>query len=102
MLAPYVCLKCRSTFKRPGDQDEKTCPKCGSKCYRFDVRFKPPPKRDDAQWKKIEYLLGRGIRFQKMYRSEGHGLLRVTYPKDMREAKDFADKYASGEYIAFD
>lgn len=102
MLVPYVCLNCRSTFKRPGDHDQNTCPKCGSTCHRFDVRFRPPPKRDNAQWKKIEFLFGNGIRFQKVYRRDGPALVRVGYPKDMREARAFVEKYRTGEFVVFD
>jgi len=93
---PYVCLVCRSVYKRRGEKtdDKKICPRCGSSAYRYDTRFRAPKKSDDAQWKKIEFLFKHGFRFQKVYLKQGDMWTRKRYPKTVAEAKDFVERYA--------
>ncbi len=95
-MSPFVCLKCRKTFKRHHRNDEnfKPCPNCGMKAIKFDVRFRAPKKTDSKQWKKVEFLTQNGFVFQKVYQKmETGGLMRVNYPSTLEEAREFVRLY---------
>lgn len=90
-LAPYTCFACRSTFKRPLDENVfyRKCPTCGGHALRMDVRFRPPKKSDDRQWAKVRYLVDHGFVYQKVYRKQGDAWHRENYPDNLEQAKDF-------------
>jgi len=95
-MIPYVCLQCRSVFKRrdKSNDDKKICPNCGAFAYRYDTRFRAPKKTDDAQWKKVQFLFEHGFRFQKVYLKQGDMWTRKRYPGTLEEAKDFIERFA--------
>jgi DNA-directed RNA polymerase subunit RPC12/RpoP len=94
-LVPYTCFQCRSTYKRPFQKGlfYRKCPSCSSQSVMMDVRFKPPRKRDDKQWKKVEHLAQNGFYFQKVYLKNGSVWQRQSYPKDLKQAKEFVVKF---------
>ena len=97
-LAPFVCIRCRSSFRRPfqKDVDYRPCVSCGQDAVRVDVRFRTPRKADDKQWKKVEFLFEHGFYFQKVYRQISRGtFLRVPYPRDLAEARRFVVEFKS-------
>ena len=96
-LAPFVCIRCRTSFRRPFEGvDYRPCPSCGQDATRVDVRFRAPRKADDKQWKKVEFLLQHGFYFQKVYRRIATGAyLRVPYPRNLAEARRFVVEFKS-------
>ena len=96
----FVCLNCKTSnmrhfFEEPCDYpDSMECPVCKGVALNFGRYFKPPKKSDNAQWKKIEYLVEHGFVFQTIYEQrEDSGYYKVSYPKTLAEAKDFVVKY---------
>lgn len=59
----------------------------------MDIRFRPPKKADDKQWKKVKYLVDHGFNFQKVYRKEGSVWYRERYPENLEQAKEFVTKF---------
>jgi hypothetical protein len=97
-LAPFVCLGCRASFRRPFHKgvDYRPCASCGKPAVRVDVRFRTPRKTDDKQWKKVEFLFQQGFYFQKVYRQIARGTyLRVPYPSDLADARRFVIEFKS-------
>ena len=75
--APYrvahACFECRISFKinvdiRSTEPVDKPCPHCGARLHWMGRSFKPPGKRNIAQWRKVEALWRAGFRFSS-YRS---------------------------------
>ena len=97
-LSPFVCTRCRASFRRPFDKgvDYRPCAFCGQDAVRADVRFRTPRKADDKQWQKVEFLFQHGFYFQKVYRQVAHGTyVRMRYPKDLAEARQFVVEFKS-------
>jgi hypothetical protein len=95
-LAPFVCVRCRASFRRPYEKgiDYKPCALCGQEAVRADIRFRTPRKSDDKQWKKVEFLFQHGFYFQKVYRLISQGMhLRVRYPRDLAEARGLVAEF---------
>ena len=91
-LFPYVCFKCRKSFKRKLKEGliEKICPECGGVSVGLARHFKAPRKKDLKQWEKVEYLVANGFSFSHQYDEEGN---LVPYPKTMEEAVIFVKTY---------
>ncbi len=92
----YACLTCRKSFKRNVDltvdwaeQAIKVCPNCSSNSYNCGRHFKPPQCSDELQWRKVEYLLEHGFWFHHVLDEKEY----VPYPKDLKEAQKFVEKY---------
>ena len=92
-LIPYVCLKCRRAFKRKPDRwvPDKVCPQCRGPAVGMSRKFRAPPRSDEAQWAKVEFLVRRGFRFYSVY-DEHHQA--VQYPNTLAEARDFVRRFA--------
>ena len=90
-LLPFTCFECRSTFKRPPEKEVgvRKCPNCSGNAICMDVRFRPPKKSDNKQWRKVEFLISHGFFFQKIYRKEGPIWFREKYPDTLDQAKEF-------------
>ena len=87
----FDCLNSRKSFKRPGANiGQRKCPHCGEMAINLGRHFKPPKRNDDAQWEKVQFLIDNGFAFHKVYDDEG---IQISYPKTMREAKEFVEKY---------
>lgn len=102
MSTPYncafACLACCKSFKREFDlalglPDDMICPECGGSAYNFGRHFKPPKKSDKNQWEKVRFLFQHGFRFQNIVYEQDGVAVDVPYPKTLREAKDFVERY---------
>lgn len=73
-MAPYkthfVCLPCRKVWKGGGSvtgeriPPSKHCPHCGAEGIDMGMDFHTPRRGDDRQWRKVELMVERGVRFQ--------------------------------------
>ncbi|MBW4533462.1 MAG: hypothetical protein KME09_05945 [Pleurocapsa minor HA4230-MV1] len=102
MVIPYnvsfACLKCCKSFKREYQIVSKNyfdtlkCPNCGDNAHNFGRHFKAPKSTDKKQWEKIRFLFDNGFIFQKIRIGSSHHDI-VTYPKTLKDAKNFVIKY---------
>ena len=94
----YACLSCKTAHKRhiagaPSDYPLKMeCPICKGTTFNLGRHFKAPKRSDDAQWKKVAFLIEHGFLFQKI-RPIPNSYDSVPYPKTLAEAKEFVVKY---------
>jgi hypothetical protein len=59
-------------------------------------KFSAPKSKDLAQWAMVKFLVDHGFRFYPVYEpSECGGMVRVAYPKTLREAEEFVVRYSS-------
>jgi hypothetical protein len=60
----YVCLDCRSAFKRsPYPEREHPCPRCGRAMVNAGFDLAMPRRRDDAGWRALAVVLRSGLTF---------------------------------------
>ena len=65
----------------------------------YPHRFRPPKRSDDSKWETVRYLLENGFNYQHIHEpgeSKKHINGRdvyVEYPENLREAKEFIEKY---------
>jgi hypothetical protein len=94
-LFPYVCFACRKCFKRApvGSKGlpDKRCPDCGGLAVGLSRKFKPPPRNDLAQWKKVEFLVAHGFRFFSQKDPSTGG--SIPYPETLGEARTFVRRF---------
>lgn len=94
----YACLSCKTAHKRhvegrPSEYPLKMeCPICKGTTFNLGRHFKAPKKADNAQWKKVAFLIEHGFLFQKI-RLDPNSYESVPYPKTLVEAKEFVIKY---------
>jgi hypothetical protein len=60
--------------------------------FNVGRHFKAPKKSDNAQWKKVGFLIAHGFLFQKI-RPNPNSYESVPYPDTLEEAKEFVVKY---------
>jgi len=96
----FTCLNCKTSNMRHFDKapcdypDTMECPICNGVAVNLGRHFKPPKKSDDAQWKKVKYLVEHGFVFQTIYEQrDDSGYYKVSYPRSLAEAKEFVAKY---------
>ncbi|MBI3440013.1 MAG: hypothetical protein HY054_15410 [Proteobacteria bacterium] len=80
---PYVCVRCRRSFKRRVDwplPETLPCSHCGAEAIRVSTKFKPPPRQKLDQWEKVSLLLRAGYRFESV---------NDDYPKTLAELPKF-------------
>ena len=99
-----VCLECKMTLNRPIDIDSELtypCPECGKPMILLPHRFRPPKKTDDKKWETVRFLIENGFYYQHIYeRTETEkdvtsSQTLVAYPDNLRDAKEFVEKYKS-------
>jgi DNA-directed RNA polymerase subunit RPC12/RpoP len=94
-----ICLKCRTSYSKGNDlevQTETNCPQCAIKMTLVNHKFKPPKKTEIKQWEMVKLLVENGFKFQPVYEQIDKGLfLKINYPKNIRDAKEFIEKYKS-------
>ncbi len=63
-------------------------------------RFRPPKKTEDKKWEIVKFLIDNGFYYQHVYENVTktiNGFVKfenlVTYPENMREAREFVEKY---------
>jgi len=91
-LFPHVCFSCRKSFKKPMRALPRRCPQCHGPMVMLSRKFSAPRMTDVGQWRKVEYLVGHGFRFQSI-REQSGGLL-VQYPATLADAKSFVERHA--------
>lgn len=86
ILHPYLCLPCRTSFKRnviwDAAPDALPCPHCGQPAVWMSRKFKPPRRAANAQWQKVEALVLAGSRFAST-------VTYAPFPKHVRDVPDF-------------
>jgi hypothetical protein len=92
-LAPFVCVACRRSFKRPRTKGvtHRPCPVCGNPAVRLSRKFKPPRATDDEQWEKVRLLIAHGFFFESIH-DDDRAL--VHYPESLSEAREWVKKWA--------
>jgi hypothetical protein len=86
-LHPYVCFRCRKSFKRQSREEAVLpCPECGGPSIGLTRKFKPPKQSDEKQWQKVETLVRHGFLFWS---------LGEPYPDTLREVADFVERHAA-------
>jgi len=55
-------------------------------------RFRPPKKDEKKKWDVVEFLVNEGFEYQHIYDEEIINTY-VSYPKTMKQAKEFVIKY---------
>lgn len=59
-------------------------------------KFKPPKKSEIKNWEMVKLLVENGFKFQAVYEQIEKGVfLKVNYPKNLIDAKEFIKKYNS-------
>lgn len=96
----FACFECKTAHKRHFDSSpcdyprSMACPVRNSKMVNLGRHFKAPKKSDEAQWKKVKFLVDHGFVFQHIYElREDGGHYKVEYPKTLSEAHEFIVKY---------
>ena len=87
---PFVCFRCRKSFKYPAQPEQRVCPQCRGPMERLSRKFSAPKSSDVMQWRKVQYLVEHGFRFHTAYVQVAPGVARsVDYPRTLQEAKEF-------------
>jgi len=89
-LHPYVCFRCRKSFKRASRVEAVLpCPECAGPSIGLTRKFKAPKRSDVKQWNKVEALVRRGFLFWSV---------GEPYPDTVQEVAAFAERHA--DFIA--
>ncbi len=98
-----VCIDCRKSINRAldfGSDREYPCSVCGKPMTLLSHLFKPPKKTDTKQWETVKYLIESGFNYQHIYKTveKMNGVIisykdYVSYPDNLKEAKEFIEKY---------
>ena len=62
----------------------------------LNQKFQAPPRRDEAAWEVVEFLVDHGFRFDSVYECDERGNSRRVfgrYPRTMDEAREFVVRY---------
>lgn len=95
---PFVCFKCRKSFKRPYPAESRPCPDCGRETVGLSQKFKPPKKNAIKEWTVVKFLVEKGFLYFSVY----DNFSSVPYPTKMDNAILFAERYknqASLKYL---
>lgn len=99
-----VCLSCRLCFNRNfayNSEQKYPCPHCGIPMRLLNQRFRPPKKSDNKGWQLVGFLIENGFPFQHIYQIGKNEYFKtpydnyIPYPKNLRDAKEFVEKYKS-------
>ncbi|MCL9806838.1 hypothetical protein NAT51_14985 [Flavobacterium amniphilum] len=97
-----VCISCRISVNRDIGSDserEHPCPECGTPMLFLPHRFRPPQKEDKQAWNVVKFLIENGFPFQHVYKEGSDEYHKkptdnyVPYPKNLRDAEAFVEKY---------
>jgi hypothetical protein len=96
-----VCLSCRKAFSNNLGYKHAfgKCQKCGGEYAYYNHKFRPPKRDDLKAWEVVKFLHQMGFRYQHVNqeyvktRQYGYFIL-AKYPTNMREAKEFASRFA--------
>ena len=88
-----VCLKCKRVESLGTDYTQfrtGPCPECSADMFFVSHKFRPPKKTDKNGWELACFLITRGFIFQTIYADD---FTAVSYPRTLRDAKEFVEKY---------
>ena len=97
-----VCFDCKKAFNRGINLNnirEYKCPDCGKLMEQVTHRFRPPKQKDTKKWEVAIFLMESGFLYEHVYKRiyEIRGVTVLanyaTYPENMRDAKEFVEKY---------
>jgi hypothetical protein len=98
-----ICLECKKSFSQGTDFrniHESNCPNCSEPLTLIPQRFRPPKITDSKKWETVKFLIQNGFKYQHIYENSeelknGKKSLSnlVAYPENLREAKEFVEKY---------
>lgn len=97
-----VCFNCKKSFSQGTDLSnirESNCPDCGELMKQVTHRFRPPKQKDFKKWEVAKFLMESGFLYEHVYKQiyEIRGITVLanyaTYPENMRDAKEFVEKY---------
>ncbi|SFW65636.1 hypothetical protein [Cellulophaga fucicola] len=97
-----VCFDCRKAFNQGTDLiniRESKCPECGILMTQVTHRFRPPKQNEIKKWNVAKFLMEKGFLYEhvykRIYQVRGLTVLEnyATYPENMRDAKEFVEKY---------
>jgi hypothetical protein len=98
-----VCLDCKKSFSQGTDfkdRKEANCPDCGKPMTLLPHRFRAPKISEDKKWETVKFLINKGFYFQHIYENITktiNGFTNyenlVSYPDNIREAKEFVERY---------
>lgn len=92
-----ICTECRTSYSKGNDPEnlfESNCSSCGQKMILVDHKFKPPKKSEIKKWQVVKLLVENGLTFQAVHEKLEKGVyLRVNYPKNLSEAKEFIQRF---------
>ena len=91
-LFPHVCFSCRKSFKKPTREIARLCPQCHGPMVMLSRKFSAPRMTDVEQWRKVEFLVSHGFRFQSMHEQPSGSL--VDYSATLAEAKLLVERHA--------
>lgn len=89
-----ICLNCRITKNLGTDYNdfhEANCSQCGTPMVFVNHSFRPPKKADAKGWEVVKFLVNHGFKYKHISHPEENGY--ASYPKTMKEAKEFVIKY---------
>ena len=89
-----VCLNCKRIENIGTDYTSfktGTCPICGTEMIFVDHKFRPPAKSDKKGWELAAFLITNGFIFQRIFGEDKSQY--INYPQNMKEAKQFIEKY---------
>ncbi|MBE7177322.1 MAG: hypothetical protein INR69_13005 [Mucilaginibacter polytrichastri] len=100
-----LCLDCKLSLNRdfdPGSGLKYPCPNCGKTMLLLPHRFRPPKKNDEKGWNLVQFLIENGFRYQHIFENGielrehyNRKIKYVQYPDNIRDAKEFIEKYKS-------
>lgn len=98
-----ICIECRKSLNRPSDissDKHYPCSECGKPMTLLSHRFRPPKKTDDKKWDTVKFLIENGFHYGHVYQKietncngETSYHNYATYPDNIRDAKEFVEKY---------
>lgn len=107
MAHKKICLKCRISFSINTNSELENnkvvnCSNCHEAMLIVHHKFKPPKRNDLKKWKFVELLVNNGFLFQSVYENISVGVfLKVDYPKNLKEAKEFVEKHKKSKLNTF-
>ena len=64
---------------------------CGGATVGLNEKFQAPPRRDEAAWRVVRFLVDNGFRFDSIW--ENSQRVWGAYPTTMDEAREFVVRY---------
>lgn len=101
-----VCLECYRVENRGTNLKIGKCPNCSQEMVFINHRFRPPKKTDKKGWELVKFLVSEGFPYQHIYQSGKSDYYKtatdnyVEWPKSLKDAKEFVDKYTAQKILS--